>query len=102
MKLVSACLLGINCNYKGSSKPDAKLLKLLKSGELFPVCPEVMGRLPTPRPASQIHGGTGLDVLEGRARVISAEGNDVTKSFLEGTSAALEIANSIGVNGGPY
>ena len=42
MKLVSACLLGINCNYKGSSKPDAKLLKLLKSGELFPVCPSVM------------------------------------------------------------
>ena len=24
MKLVSACLLGVNCNYKGSSKPRKK------------------------------------------------------------------------------
>ncbi len=96
MKLVSACLLGINCNYKGSSKPNAGLLEEFKKGGLFPVCPEVMGKLPTPRPASQMHGGSGLDVIEGRARVINAEGGDVTENFVDGANAALEIAKTTG------
>lgn len=96
MKLVSACLLGINCNYKGKSKPSLKLLEEFKGGLLYPVCPEVMGRMKIPRPGAAISGGTGLDVINGKAKVINSEGVDVTKNFIEGAFATLEIAETIG------
>ena len=96
MKLVSACLLGINCNYKGKSKSDPKLLEEFKGGLLYPVCPEVLGRMGIPRPAAEMSGGTGLDVINGKARVIDSNGADVTKNFIDGAFAALEIAESVG------
>lgn len=98
MKLVSACLLGINCNYKGESKPNLKLLDEFKGGLLYPVCPEVLGKMNIPRPASQMSGGTGLDVINGKAKVINSDGVDVTKNFINGAFAVLEIAESIGAN----
>ena len=57
-------------------------------------CPEQMGGLSTPRPASNIIGGDGLDVIMGRARVISIKGQDVTESFLRGAYMALDLAKS--------
>ncbi len=92
MKLVSACLCGINCNYKGGSKPDARIIELVKSGKAIPVCPEQLGGLPTPRTPAEINGGTGQDVLDGRAKVMTREGGDVTKEFLAGALEVLKIA----------
>jgi uncharacterized protein YbbK (DUF523 family) len=91
MKLVSACLCSINCRYDGGSKPDKKLIDLARAGKAIPVCPQQLGGLKTPRPKSEIIGGTGSDVLDGNARVINLEGEDVTKEFINGAFAALKI-----------
>ena len=48
--LVSACLLGTPCRYDGRAKANAAVLALGAEHELIPVCPEVLGGLPTPRP----------------------------------------------------
>ncbi len=93
--LVSACLLGANCQYNGESDFTKELLEFLKEkGEFIAVCPEVWGGLPIPRDASQLVGGTGLDVVECKAKVKSIKGKDVTKEFLSGAERVLEIAKA--------
>ncbi len=92
MKLVSACLCGINCNYKGESKPDKAIIELIMTGDAIPVCPEQFGGLATPRPPSEIRDGTGLDVLDGKAKVINSEGIDVTNEFMKGAFEVLKVA----------
>jgi uncharacterized protein YbbK (DUF523 family) len=42
--LISACLVGKKCNYKGESNVVKKLRELYLKGEAVLVCPEVMGR----------------------------------------------------------
>lgn len=93
--LVSACLLGVDCQYNGESDFTKELSEFLKDkGEFIAVCPEVWGGLTIPRDASQIVGGTGMDVIEGKARVMSIKGKDVTEEFLSGAKRVLEIAQS--------
>jgi len=96
MKICSACLLGINCNYKGKSKPSGRLIEEFNHGEVFPVCPEVLGGQSIPRPNAEISGGSGVDVLEGKARVIEPDGKDVTDEFVKGAEEVLRIAKAIG------
>jgi uncharacterized protein YbbK (DUF523 family) len=91
-KLISACLAGINCKYNGESNLHPAFEALLKTRTVVPVCPEQLGGLPTPRIPSEIIGGTGLDVLEGRARVITRNNEDVTNSFIKGAYETLNIA----------
>ena len=56
--LISACLLGISCRYDGRSKPLPQLDRLLQSDcHLVPICPEILGGLPTPRISGQIVTG---------------------------------------------
>ncbi|MGB4176988.1 MAG: DUF523 domain-containing protein, partial [Halanaerobiales bacterium] len=69
MILVSACLLGENVRYDGANTLNEELLELLKGKEILPICPEVAGDLPVPRPPAEIVNGDGNDVLAGRARV---------------------------------
>ena len=96
MKLVSACLCGINCAWNGKSKVSPKILDLVKSGELIPVCPEQLGGLSTPRIPQEIQGGSGEDVLAGRCKVINKEGEDVTAKFMKGAEETLKIAKLTG------
>jgi uncharacterized protein YbbK (DUF523 family) len=95
--LVSACLVGIPCRYDGDSCPDDQLQALVTQGKVLPLCPEVLGGLPTPRPPAEIQGGDGDDVLDGRARVVNIEGKDVTTEFLAGAQKALHIAQRWGI-----
>ena len=99
--LVSACLLGVACRYDGGTYPDAKLNALATQGKLVPFCPEVAGGLPTPRLPAEIAGAfAGLDghaVLDGRTGVLSSDGADVTKPFVAGAQAALEVAKRLGI-----
>lgn len=88
--LVSACLAGVPCRYDGGALPDAEVVALVAAGEAVAVCPEVAAGLPTPRGAAEIVGGDGHDVLDGRARVVTASGEDCTAAFRRG--AALVIA----------
>jgi uncharacterized protein YbbK (DUF523 family) len=98
VKLVSACLLGIRCNWKGDeSYLDHKVLALAGEGLLLPVCPEQLGGLPTPRSPQEIQGGDGEAVLDGRAKVVNREGVDVTARFIRGAEETLKIARLLGV-----
>jgi uncharacterized protein YbbK (DUF523 family) len=96
MRIVSACLLGINCTYKGGNKHDQRLYEAFKKGDLFPVCPEILGGQLTPRPKAEIAGGNGSGVLDGKARVVEPDGGDVTKYFVEGARETLKVAKAVG------
>jgi uncharacterized protein YbbK (DUF523 family) len=96
MKLVSACLLGVNCNFEAKSYPTEQLIEEFKKGNLFPICPDVLGGLSVPRVPAEIQGGTGKDVIEGKAKVVNMQGEDVTDQFLKGAQEALRIAKVIG------
>jgi uncharacterized protein YbbK (DUF523 family) len=98
MKLVSACLLGVNCNFEGENWLNAELLAEFVKGALFPVCPEVLGGLGVPRAPAEIVGGDGGQVLDGKAKVVNIHSVDVTEQFLKGTLAVLVIAKSVGAN----
>ena len=94
--VVSACLAGRACRYDGSSNEAEGVAALVASGRAVPVCPEVAAGLPTPRPPAEIVGGTGDDVLAGRARVVTRDGNDVTSAYVEGAYRALAVARAAG------
>ena len=96
MKLISACLLGIDCNFEGKNWLNPKLSEAFAKDGLFPVCPEVLGGLSVPRVPAEIVGGDGSDVLEGRAKVVNIQGVDVTRQFIEGAHEVLKIAQGMG------
>lgn len=96
MKLISACLVGCRCRYDGGSKSIDVYERLVEQGEAVFVCPEQLGGLSTPRPPAQIVGGTGEDVLDGHARVVTDAGVDVTDEFIRGAEEALRMAKMVG------
>lgn len=93
MKMISACLLGIRCAWSGDERyKNEQALGLFLTERLLPVCPEQLGGLATPRPPQEIQGGTGDDVLGGKARVFNSAGTDVTDAFIKGAREVLKIA----------
>ena len=86
--LVSACLLGFDCKYSGGNNalPPEALESLRGRYRLIPVCPEVMGGLPTPRIPSERRG----------ERVVTRDGRDVTAEYEKGAEHALRLAERYG------
>lgn len=90
--LVSACLLGENCKYSGGSNCNETVImwktKLEQEGkaEFIPICPEVMGGLPTPRVPAEIRG----------QRVTARDGRDVTAEYEAGARKALALSEQYG------
>lgn len=80
--MISACLLGENCKYSGGNNQNEKLLQLLSGHTVIPVCPEVLGGLPTPRSPAEIVNGC----------VTNRDGISVDRAFRQGAEKALEIA----------
>lgn len=80
--LVSACLLGYNCKCNGKNNLNSKIVELLKTHEVIPVCPEMFGGLSCPRIPCEKVGD----------RILDKEGNDCTKQFIKGAEEALNIA----------
>jgi uncharacterized protein YbbK (DUF523 family) len=80
MQLISACLIGVNCNFEAKNWLNPELLREFTKGELFPVCPEVLGGLPVPRIPAEIVCGDGSDVLDGKAKVVNHAGSRCYKS----------------------
>jgi len=92
--LVSACLLGITCGYDGTANGEyPSVLKLLQYDivKLVRFCPEEHS-FGSPREMCDIHGGTGLDVLEGRAKVLSDTGKDWSEGMIRASERMLQIA----------
>ncbi|HNX91360.1 MAG TPA: DUF523 domain-containing protein [Candidatus Omnitrophota bacterium] len=90
--LISACLSGQCCAYDGKSRLLSCVSLLKERFDLIPVCPELLGGFCSPREKHEIRGGTGADVLSGKASVVSETGADHTDQFLEGAKRTLEIA----------
>ena len=84
--IVSACLLGVSCRYDGNSKPNEKIINLKEKYNLIPICPEIMGGLPTPRMSAEIKDG----------RVKTENGIDVTEEYKKGADEALKLARLLG------
>ena len=85
--LVSACLLGVDCKYSGGNNYNEKVINFIKDYEVIPVCPEIMGGLSTPRPASEIIN----------ERVINKEGKDTTLEYTKGANETLKLAKLFNV-----
>lgn len=90
--IVSSCLVGLQTRYDGKVKANNICLQDLKNAIWIPLCPEQLGGLPTPREPADIKGGTGKDVLDGKSRVITKSGLDVTSEFISGAQQVLQIA----------
>jgi uncharacterized protein YbbK (DUF523 family) len=96
--LVSKCLLGHACQFDGtaaSRQLEQRLIERL-GYRVVGVCPEELSGLPTPRMRMELIGGDGADVLEGRARVRTIEGLDLTDKMIDGAEAVLRIARQHG------
>lgn len=92
--LTSACLLGTTCGFDGSANgeyPSALKLLTYDTAKLVRFCPEDFS-FGTPREMCDIHGGTGIDVLEGRARVLTESGIDWTEGMIRASEKMLELA----------
>ena len=86
--LVSRCLLGENCTYRGDSNFCEKVAALSEKYELITVCPEADGGLSIPRDPAERQGD----------KVISKTGKDVTAEYVKGAEIALEKALECGVS----
>lgn len=80
--MVSACLLGENCKYNGGNNYSKKLADFAKGHTVIPVCPEVMGGLPVPRPSCEL--------VQGVAQ--TKEGCSKNAEYRRGAELALDIA----------
>lgn len=113
MILVSACLLGENCRYDGGNCRSAEFAAALeklegfedfegferfekpggrKKPRILPVCPEVLGGLPVPRPRAEIITGNDGEWPHTFRKVFSSEGADLTDAFERGARATLDLA----------
>ncbi|MDH1264600.1 DUF523 domain-containing protein [Pseudomonas sp. GD03944] len=96
--LVSRCLLGHHVRYDGGAHgPFGVLQRWQAEGRIVPLCPEVAGGLPTPRPPAEIPGGQGAAVLDGVVQVVTVDGEDVTAAFVEGAEQALALVQRHGI-----
>ena len=79
--LISRCLLGVPCRYDGKSVPVPDLEEALtRAGHtLIPICPEVDGGLPTPRPPAELPS-------DGRAAARLAQEHGCTAAVLKAKS----------------
>lgn len=84
--VVSACLLGVPCNHNGQGSRSAAVEALAALHRLVPICPEVAGGLPTPRPAAE---------LQPDAAVRTETGDDVTWAYRRGAEAAVALARAV-------
>lgn len=90
MIVVSSCLCGINCKYSGENNLNEDVLKLVNEGKAVPICPEQLGGLKTPRDSAEIIEE------DGKIKVMTEAGADVTNEFLLGAKRSLEIVKVLG------
>lgn len=87
--LVSACLLGQKVRYDGehSQLADTDLLTQLHvKFTIIPICPEMLGGLPTPRPPAEIQQqNNGIQVID-------CNGKPETAAFIAGANKACDLA----------
>ena len=94
--LVSACLLGTACRWHGEEQRTSSFVKKFMAANpdvnFVPVCPEVLGGLPTPRPPVKRKQGRVYETCPEKENRKNVTGKDVTKFFLDGAEKTLAIA----------
>ena len=94
--LMSACLKGIKCGYDGTANGEyPSALKVLQydTVKVTTFCPEEYS-FGSPREMCDIHGGTGMDVLNGKAKVLTDSGIDWSEGMIAASEKMLEIAKA--------
>jgi len=93
--LISACLLGHKVRYDGKDnlQNNTELQVWIKAGKVVTICPEMAGGLPTPRPPAEIqYNKSAKEVLSGKAKIITIDGDDVSAEYMAGAQKALALA----------
>ncbi len=78
--LISACLVGDNCTWRGDNNYLPFIEELKKKYELVPFCPEVAGGLSIPREPCEIRG----------ADIVTKDGTSKAKEYNLGAQKALQ------------
>lgn len=94
--LMSACLSGITCGWDGTANgeyPSALKIVQYKTAKVVKFCPEEFS-FGAPREMCDIHGGTGFDVLDGKAKLLTASGVDWTEGIIKASEKMLELARN--------
>ena len=94
--LVSACLLGEPCRWHGRPVSLSRMVEQFlldhPCAELIPVCPELLGGLPVPRPPCKRIGQRVFETCEEKANRREVTGPERTAEFTAGAEAVLAIA----------
>ena len=94
--LVSSCLLGMPTRYDARSSKNAWTLETIhtiqQNYNIVPFCPEQLAGFSTPRTCIEIVGGDGFDVIQGNAKIVTKNGDDVTQNMLNASQLSLYIA----------
>lgn len=98
--LISACLLGEACRWHGRAvAPSGYVRRFIRENPeatIVPVCPEVLGGLPVPRPPVKTVRGRVFETCARKEERYKVTGADVTEAFVAGAEATLEIAKRHG------
>ena len=79
--------MGLNCKYNGKNNYNIIIEEMLKDYNIIPICPEIMGGLPTPRNQSEIKND----------KVITIDGKNVTENFNKGANEVLFLAKKYNI-----
>jgi uncharacterized protein YbbK (DUF523 family) len=94
--LASGCLAGRRCGVDGSTNgvyPTASTLLALPNVRAVDFCPEDFA-FGTPRATPNLYGGDGFDAVDGRARVLTDDGDDWTDGMLRAARQMVELAQA--------
>lgn len=98
--LVSLCLCGVPCRYHGLTHKmgyrlyrEKKIAELKEKYNLIPVCPDLLGGLPTPRCTCTVSWNEGTPrVVNTRTGETSFGGRDLTEAYQRGAKWTLWMA----------
>jgi uncharacterized protein YbbK (DUF523 family) len=98
--LVSLCLCGVPCRYHGLTHKmgyrlyrEKLIAKLKEKYNIIPVCPEIMGGLPTPRCPCEVTWDSDTPHVTNRKTGETAfEGKDLTEAYQKGAEWTLWMA----------
>jgi len=97
MVVVSSCIAGIVCRYNAEDIYNADLMNSI-GDNYIPICPELLAGFGVPRAPFEIVGESGESVLEGHARLINKDGEDITNAVIDGVEKAMQICLDNGVS----
>jgi uncharacterized protein YbbK (DUF523 family) len=96
--LLSGCMAGWRCGVDATSYGMEGAAPAWTGPFVFvSFCPEDVG-LGTPRPMPDLHGGDGFAALDGAARCLGPDGEDLTAGMIAGGQAMVDFARAQAVD----